>query len=172
MVVHKARARADKLDQPSVAPANLDLPYLGFFLGLRVNELVAEDLVAAGFKDVRQSHGYVVQHLIAQDRTITELAGRMEVSQQAASKVVAEMKALGILESAPGDDRRAKLIRLSARGRDAVTQTREARRRIETRLIKAIGARKYANGKRVLIACLDALGGLGRISSRRIRAPR
>lgn len=169
MVVYKGRA--DKADRPSVVPANLDLPYLGFFLGLRVNELVAEDLVAAGFKDVRQSHGYVVQHLIAQDRTITELAGRMEVSQQAASKVVAEM-ALGILESVPGDDRRAKLIRLSARGRDAVTQTREARRRIEARLIKAIGARKYSEGKRVLIACLDTLGGLGRISSRRIRAPR
>jgi len=172
MVVHKARARADKADQPSVVPVNLDLPYLGFFLGLRVNELVAAELVDAGFKDVRQSHGFVVQHLIAQDRTITELARRMEVSQQAASKVVAEMKALGILESVPGDDRRAKLIRLSPRGREAVTQSRAARRRIEARLIKAIGTRKYSVGKRLLIACLDTLGGLGRISSRRIRAPR
>jgi DNA-binding MarR family transcriptional regulator len=172
MVVYHRRARSDEADRPTVVPANLDLAYLGFFLGLRVNELVAEDLVAAGFKDVRQSHGYVVQHLIAQDRTITELARRMEVSQQAASKVVAEMKALGILESVPGDDRRAKLIRLSARGRDAVTQTRQARRRIEARLIRAIGVRKYSEGKRVLIACLDTLGGLGRISSRRIRPPR
>ena len=172
MVVHKACARADKADQPSVVPVNLDLPYLGFFLGLRVNELVAAELVDAGFKAVRQSHGFVVQHLIAQDRTITELARRMEVSQQAASKVVAEMKALGILESVPGDDRRAKLIRLSPRGREAVTQSRAARRRIEARLIKAIGTRKYSVGKRLLIACLDTLGGLGRISSRRIRAPR
>ena len=170
MVVHNTRA--DDADRPNVIPASLDLPYLGFFLGLRVNELVAEDLVDAGFKHVRQSHGYVVQHLIAQDRTITELARRMEISQQAASKVVAEMKALGILESVPDKDRRAKLIRLSVRGRAAVSQTRDARRRIEARLITTIGTRKYADGKRVLIACLDALGGLGRISSRRIRAPR
>lgn len=172
MVVHKDKGAPARTDQARLVPASLDLPYLGFFLGLRVNELVAADLVAAGFEDVRQNHGYVVQHLIAQDRTITELARRMEVSQQAASKVVIEMKALGILESAPGDDRRAKLIRLSARGREAVARTRAARRRIEARLIKAIGTRKYSDGKRVLIYCLDTLGGLGRISSRRIRAPR
>jgi hypothetical protein len=53
-------------------------------LGLRINELVAARLAAEGFGNVKESHGYVIQHLIDEDRSITELANRMEVSQQAA----------------------------------------------------------------------------------------
>ena len=86
----------------------LDLPYLGFFLGLRVNELVMARTIRGGFTGVRESHGYVIQHLIESDRTITELAQRMAVTQQAASKIVAELIHLGILEAVPAKDRRAK----------------------------------------------------------------
>ena len=74
---------------------HLDLGYLAFFLGLRVNQLVLEQMHAAGFDNVRESHGYVIQRLIEEERTITELARRMEVTQQAASKFVAELVVLG-----------------------------------------------------------------------------
>jgi len=73
-------------DHARVDLARLDIAYLGFFLGLRVNELVLEKGAAAGFRVMRESHGYVVQHLIESERSITELARRMNVSQQAASK--------------------------------------------------------------------------------------
>ena len=69
----------------------LDLSHLALFLGLRVNELVVTRMTRAGFRNVRESHGYLIQHLIESDRSITELARRMEVSQQAASKSVAEL---------------------------------------------------------------------------------
>ncbi len=154
-----------------VVPAQLDLGYLGLFLGLRINELVAERLVTAGFEKVKQSHGYLIQHLIEQDRTITELASRMEVTQQAASKTVGEMVELGILESVAADDRRAKLIRLSARGRQSVKLARKARRQIEDRLMIKTGT-GYARAKKVLLECLTELGGLERVESRRIREPR
>ena len=76
------------------------LGYLAFFLGQRVNELVVGRLMRAGFKQSRESHGYVVQHLIERDRSISELARRMGVTQQAASKITAaEMIRLGILEA-------------------------------------------------------------------------
>ncbi|HVO98965.1 MAG TPA: MarR family transcriptional regulator [Bryobacteraceae bacterium] len=166
MVVHKGT----KFDS-AVVPSELDLGYLGLFLGLRINELVAESLASAGFGKVKQSHGYVVQHLIEQDRTITELAGRMEVTQQAASKVVREMMELGILEAVPAEDRRAKQIRLSSRGWQSVKLARTARRRIEARLRAKTGA-AYAGAKATLLACLTELGGLKRIESRRIREPR
>jgi DNA-binding MarR family transcriptional regulator len=166
MVVHKRTAAESK-----AIPAELDLGYLGFFLGLRVNELVAGRLASAGFKNVKQSHGYVVQHLIEQDRTITELAHRMEVTQQAASKVVAEMVGLGILESDVTKDRRAKRIRLSERGWRSVRLARQARGRIEARLLTKVGATAYDDAKSVLLECLAALRGLRGIESRRIRAP-
>ena len=70
-------------------PAALDLAYLGLFLGLRVNELVMDRMAASGFTNVRESHGFVIQHLIDAERTITELAELMEVTQQAYDDYVA-----------------------------------------------------------------------------------
>jgi DNA-binding MarR family transcriptional regulator len=149
----------------------LDLGHLGFFLGLRVNELVMKKMTAAGFKSVRESHGYVIQHLIESERSITELARRMEVTQQAASKTVAELVRLGVLEAVPARDRRAKRIRLSRRGWRAVEFSRRARRQVERRLLAAAGKKDYAKAKGILTACLEGLGGIERIRTRRVRQP-
>jgi DNA-binding MarR family transcriptional regulator len=103
----------------AVILAQLDLPHLAFFLGLRVNELVMGRTLKAGFSGVRESHGYVIEHLIESPRTITgtgELARRLEVTQPAASKMAAELIHLGMVEAIPLKDRRAKRIRLSQRG--------------------------------------------------------
>ena len=156
----------------SVVPAQLDLGYVALFLGLRINELVTARMAALGFADVRESHGYVIQHLIEKERTITELAERMDVTQQAASKVVAELARLGVIESVAAKDRRAKQIRLSRPGWRAVRLSRKLRTEFEARLIRAVGARGYDQAKRILLRCFDDLGGLERIRSRRIRPPR
>jgi hypothetical protein len=75
----------------------------------------------------------MVQHLIGSDRTITELARGMEITQQAASKIVAELIRLGILETASAGAERTERIRLSKRGRQCV-QLGPTRARIEARL--------------------------------------
>ena len=150
----------------------LELPYLGFFLGLRVNELVMEQTWKAGFRGVRESHGYVIQHLIESDRTITELARRMEVTQQAASKMVAELIHLGLVEAVSDKDRRAKRIRLAQRGRNCVQLGRRLRARLEKQLIRSAGKKNYEEAKATVLTCLEVLGGVERIHSRRIRAPR
>src|ERR1051326_6875008 len=106
MVVHSRVVESRR--EPAVNLADLDLGYTALFLGQRINEIVMERMRAAGFKNIRESHGYVVQHLVQTERSITELAHRMNVSQQAASKVVAELRGSGILEISRGKDRRAK----------------------------------------------------------------
>jgi len=164
--------KSTDVDRARVDLARLDLAYLGFFLGLRVNELVLEKGAAAGFRRMRESHGYVVQHLIESDRSITEMARRMNVSQQAASKSIAELVKHGIVESRPGSDKRARRIRLTKRGWDAVRVSRRARQTIEARLLRALGEKSYEDAKATLIACLDLLGGLSRVRTRRIRLPR
>jgi DNA-binding MarR family transcriptional regulator len=161
-----------KTDQARVDPARLDIAYLGFFLGLRVNELVLEKGAAAGFRGMRESHGYVVQHLIESERSITELARRMNVTQQAASKSIAELVRYGVVESREATDRRARRIRLSKRGWAAVRVSRRARHSIEARLQRTVGRRSYDDAKATLIACLDALGGMSRVRARRVRSPR
>lgn len=160
------KSRTTRLD-----PDRLDLTHVALFLGLRANELIVQQGKAGGFGDFRESYGFVIQHLIESDRTITELAERMEVTQQAASKVVAEMIARGVLEWKRGDDRRAKWIRLSARGWNGVQFARRARQRIDRRLRTAVGATRYASAKRVILDCLNELGEIERIRTRRIRQP-
>ena len=150
---------------------HLDLCYLALFLGQRVNELVVARLVRAGFRKVRESHGYVVQHLIERDRSISDLARRTGVTQQAASKTIAEMIRLGILEAKPALDRRAKLIRISNRGWESIRFSRRARARIDRRLATRVGATKYRAMKSYLVECLTELGGAEIIRSRRVREP-
>lgn len=156
----------------AVVLKKLDLAYLGYFLGLRVNELVMEETWRAGFKGVRESHGFVVQHLIEEERTITELAKRMGVTQQAASKVVAELAKLGMVEMAAAEDKRVKRVRLTKLGWECVELGRRTRGRIEKKLIGATGKTNYERTKLILLSCLEALGEVERIRGRRIREPR
>ena len=152
-----------------IEPATLDLGYLALFVGLRMNERVLEKMVAMGFSETRQSHGYVIQHLIEAERTITELASRMEVTQQAASKMVAEMARRGIVELIVSEDRRAKRVRLSTQGWESVKQARKIRGDLEKRLEKVLGAGAYQESKAALLKALDALGGVERVRTRRLR---
>jgi DNA-binding MarR family transcriptional regulator len=144
---------------------------LALFVGLRVNELIVERGRAGGAAHLRESHGYVIQHLIEAERTITELATRMGVTQQAASKMVTEMSRQGIIEAIAHDDRRAKRIRLTAKGWAGVRFARRARRDVERRLSRIVGRQRYQAASRVLIECLDALGGTERVRERRVRQP-
>ena len=153
-------------------PGALDLAYLSLFLGLRVNQLVMSGMAKAGFKGLRESHGYLIQHLIESERSITELARRMDVTQQAASKAVAELVNLGIVEASVAEDRRARRVRLSELGWQAVKLGRSSRKRLDKRIVRAVGPTNYSKAKATLLMCLEELGGVAAIRSRRIRAPR
>jgi DNA-binding MarR family transcriptional regulator len=153
----------------------LGLGYLGQFLGQRLNELVLAGGRQKGFSEMRASHGYVIQHLVESDRPVsrtgTELARRMGVSQQAASKSIAELARLGVVEVTQSKDRRAKEIGLSSRGWQGVQRARRHRARLEERLRRHVGARRYSGAQATLRDCLKLLGGVERIRSRRMRQP-
>ena len=73
-----------------------DLGLLSLVVATGVTERIAERLADAGFDDVRDSHGYVVQGLLAGDTTVTHLAARLGISAQAVSKTVARAGAGGL----------------------------------------------------------------------------
>ncbi len=116
--------------RPFVELAALDLGSLGLFFGQRMNERVLELLHRGGFTGVRESHLRLFDHLADGPQTIGELAKRMGVTQQAASKAVREAVSLGFLESAPGADARVRQVRLSTRGTRAVRAARPARAKL------------------------------------------
>ncbi len=164
--------RAHRPDE-ELEPSALDLGYLALFVGYAFADAVEAALAAEGFRGVRFSHGFVFQHLIEEERTVTELAARMEVTQQAASKVVAELEALGYLERvADGADARVRRVRLTKRGRGAVAASRKARAALMRKLEARHGKSAIDAARVTLAAVLEDLGGAAAVRARRVRMPR
>ena len=161
-----------RMDAAAVRLESLDLGYLALFVGQRVNEQVLEDIHAAGFTGLRHAHGYVFQHLLGGPRSISELAGLLEVTQQAASKTVAELESLGYVEKTESGDARVRRVALSARGQAAVEKTRAVRAGLQKRFERQHGARAVEEARKLLAAVLTSLGGAEAVRARRVRAPR
>ncbi|MEV0998086.1 MarR family transcriptional regulator [Nonomuraea sp. NPDC050202] len=156
-----------------VDPRDLELGTLALFVGSAAASAVQEEMAAQGFTGLRVSHGYVFQHLVEEARTIGELAVRMEVTQQAASKVVAELEGLGYVERVPDPrDARIRRVRLTGRGRAAVAAARRARAAQEDRLAERVGRERVEECRALLAELLDELGGAGAVRRREVRPPR
>jgi len=133
------------------------------------DRVLAEVRAVVG-SDVRFSDGYVFQHLMADGIRVTELAERLGVTQQAASKQVADLVARGLVErEADPDDRRASRVTLSRRGQAAVDAARAARRAMNEEVDELLGPRRAAALRRHLQAVADATGALDHMAARRLR---
>jgi DNA-binding MarR family transcriptional regulator len=81
---------------------------------------------ARGFNDIRPAHGFAFARLAAGDATVTDLAGHLGVTRQAAAQLVDELVAKGYVERRPHPgDARARLVTLTPKGW-ACTQAAEA----------------------------------------------
>lgn len=150
-------------------PAGLDLGYL---LALGFQSYVEElhgGLAAAGFSDLRPNFGLVFRALDEGPLTLTQLAGRLGVSKQAAAKVAAELQERRFVAQQAGeDDRRTKLLVLSTRGRDLVRAAKGISHKVERRLRRALGPAAVDEMRRVLVAMVEA-GELARGDASRAR---
>jgi DNA-binding MarR family transcriptional regulator len=147
----------------------LDVVTALFLAGLALNEEALRRLAAAGHPELRISHGFLIQHVVDGPRPVGELADRMGVSQQAASKAVAELVGLGYLErTADSGDARVRRIGLSARGREAVELTRTIRAEVEHELAGHLGTDRIAALRRDAWAVLEWTGGADAVRARRV----
>jgi DNA-binding MarR family transcriptional regulator len=157
--------------QVSADPSALGLSHLAQFVGAFVNRQVLSDMQRAGFGDLRESHGYLVQHLLRGPHSVGQLAKLLGISQQAVSKTVAELSRAGYLEGVDGEDARVRLVQLSARGQASVQAARRSRERVEARLKKRLGERKARQVHAALLELLGELGGLEQVAGRRVPMP-
>ena len=154
----------------SVDPETLDTATLAFLAGSAANELILERIRAAGHPHLRQAHGFVFQRLLDGTTTVGELASALGVTQQAVSKSTKELEALGYVQRRGGvTDRRATLIELTQRGRDAIEVSRRVRRELDAQLRKRVGATASEQTKIVLTALLHIAGGEARVRTRTVR---
>lgn len=136
-----------------------------------VGDRLGAAVAAAGVDDMQGMYGYVVRCLATGDRTLTELAQLLDVSKQAAIKVVDEMEARGFLSREPHpQDRRAKVLRLTAKGQTVREAALAASHAMERELADRAGASDVAALRRGLAAFLDAHGALGDAAQGRARA--
>jgi len=160
-----------KKDRSTLKAEELATSYLAQFVGTFANAQVLRDMKRAGYGDLRESHGYLVQHLLRGPHSVGQLAKLLDISQQAVSKSVAELTAGGYLELAPADDARVRSVRLSRRGHAAVLMARRSRARLEARLARRIGRRKFAELRAILLEVLAELEGVEPVEGRRVPSP-
>ena len=150
-----------------------DLSLASLFAGWAMADEIQRRLAAAGFDDVRFNDGVVNQHLVGGPLTIGALAERLGVTQQAASKSVADLERRGYVERTPDpDDARARLVGLTERGRAVIAAAREQRAALGTELAERLGERRVEAARRLLLDVVAGLGGEPAIRGRRVRPPR
>lgn len=120
---------------------------------------VMSGLAVAGFDNVRPAHFTVFQHMPLEGIRLTALADAALMTKQSMGYLVDDLEAHGYLERAPDPaDRRAKVVRLTARGRQLDDTVRAVILKIEADWSRRLGPENYqqlAQLLRALIATLE-----------------
>lgn len=119
-----------------------------------------DGLAAAGFGDVRPAHFTVFQHMPPEGIRLTELADAALMTKQSMGYLVDELEARGYVERVPdSQDRRAKVVRLTARGQAVDETVREVIRHIEVDWAARLGEHEYRELTRLLRKLIAMLEG-------------
>lgn len=109
------------------------------------------ELNAAGFTELRVPHMAVLLYPGPDGERPTALAERAGVSKQAMNQLLRSLEALGYLERFVAPDHgRARVVRLTKRGRQAYAKIHEILREIEDEWRAELGPKAFASLKRLL----------------------
>jgi len=123
-----------------------------------LNEIVAREVAAAGYADLRPSLLAVGQHVGSGGTRITELAARAQLTKASVVAAVDELERLGYVERVPDPtDGRAKLVVATDRARGAEAAARRAIAATRDAWAEAIGERRMAALEGALIDLRRAL---------------
>jgi DNA-binding MarR family transcriptional regulator len=106
---------------------------------------LVDELEERGWPDLRASQAALVLNVDRRSGTrLTELARRAGVTKQAMMIVVDELEVRGLVRRTPDpEDGRAKVVRLTARGRQFAAECRRAVAAVEARAKRTLGGRRY-----------------------------
>ena len=126
----------------------MDEPHLGRLLQEAQRALADEllqNLAERGYTDVRAGHAAVFMNIDRRAGTrLTELARRARMTKQGMMLLVDDLESRGYVRRVPDpEDGRAKLVRLTARGRNYVGEARRVMAAVESRARRQLGFRRY-----------------------------
>ena len=100
---------------------------------------------------MRAPHGNVLQFLDGSGTRVSVLAERAQMTKQSMAELVAHLERHGYVERIPDtEDRRAKLVRATARGQEVYAIAREFVIETEAEWTAKLGERKIATLRRLL----------------------
>lgn len=112
---------------------------------------VLAGLAEAGYRDVRPAHFTVFQHMPPEGIRLTDLADAALLTKQSMGYLVDDLEARGYVERmSDRTDRRAKVVRLTDRGRAVEETVRQVIRRIENDWAARLGEEEYQHLLRLL----------------------
>ena len=128
-----------------------DLGVLAAGLLWPLEEELFGKLAECGHDQVRPRHGALLALLDEDGTRPIELAHRTGQHKQIVGRVLNELEDLGYVRREPDpDDRRAKLVVLTERGRDEQAQADRILAEIEARHAARLGAERYRQFRRLL----------------------
>jgi DNA-binding MarR family transcriptional regulator len=122
-----------------------DLPRLLLEASRTLGAEVVASLDERGFPDARAGHAAVFMHIDRRWGTrLTDLAARARMTKQGMMLLVDDLETRGYVRRVPDpEDSRAKVVRLTARGRRYVAEARRAVAAVEARARRELGDRRY-----------------------------
>lgn len=154
-------------------PVEDDLVLLFTALDAACDADVLRRIAAEGYGDTRVSYGYVFQHLIPGPVRVSDLAGRLGMTAQGASKLVIEMERRGYVVRRPDpEDQRNRYVALTERGWGAINAGRTARAAITEELRAVLGEPAASELVSGLQRLAEHTGGLRELLARRLRPGR
>lgn len=114
----------------------------------KAHRALQADMVAsaqgAGHTEFKLAHNAVFATLQEEGSRAADMAARAGITRQSLGEVVRELEALGIVETVPDpDDRRAKIVRYTARGLAAARDGYEHIIELEQLFAEALGPETY-----------------------------
>jgi DNA-binding MarR family transcriptional regulator len=143
-----------------ISPPPRPLPALLTEVKLAAIAKLRERIAEAGHPDIREGHGCVFGFIdLEHGSRLTELAATAGLTKQAVGEAVTELERLGYVTRVPDPhDGRAKIIKLTDRGMDAVIKGRRIFAEIESEWAEQIGPELVAGLREAAtrIAALEA----------------
>jgi DNA-binding MarR family transcriptional regulator len=122
-----------------------------------IHRRIIAELNAAGFDDLRVPHMAVLQFPGPDGVRPGTLAERAGISKQAMNQLLKSLESCGYLvRSAAPDEGRARMVRLTRRGRAAYARIHDILRTIEDEWSAALGHRQFAVLKKLLLRIWDS----------------
>ncbi len=120
---------------------------------------VVAGLAAAGFGDVRPAHFTVFQHMPPDGMRLTALADAALMTKQSMGYLVDDLEAHGYVERVLDSlDRRAKIVRSTARGQAVEQTVREVIRQMEAEWAARMGESDYQRLLQLLRSLIAIMG--------------